>query len=67
MEDDWITTKDAAAKSGYHPEHIRELIREGKIDGRKFGIVWQVNKKSLFQYLENATKQLDRRWGPKKR
>ncbi len=65
MTDDWITTTDASKFSGYHPEHLRELIREGKVEGRKFGIVWQVNKKSLIQYLSEATKNPDRRWGPK--
>lgn len=65
MEDDWITTRDAEELTGYHPEHIRELVREGKVEGRKFGIVWQVNKKSLTQYLENAINQIDKRWGPK--
>ncbi len=39
-DDEWLTTSDAARCSGYHVERIRELIREGKIDARKFGPVW---------------------------
>ena len=29
--DEWLTVNDAAKLSGYHPESIRELIRQGKI------------------------------------
>ena len=65
MAEDWITTSDAAEISGYHPEHIRRLIREEKVAARKFGIVWQVNRKSIINYLQKAEKSSDRRWGPK--
>jgi hypothetical protein len=34
MTDDLITTSDASEITGYHPERLRELIREGKIEGR---------------------------------
>ncbi len=57
MATDWITTTEAAELSGYHPVHLRVLIREGRIKGRKFGIVWQVSRKSLMEYLrEQAAK-----------
>ena len=36
----WLTVNEAAELSGYHPEHIRRLIREGKIEAKKFSIVW---------------------------
>jgi predicted 3-demethylubiquinone-9 3-methyltransferase (glyoxalase superfamily) len=65
MAEDWITTTDASAISGYHPEYIRWLIREGKIVAKKFGIVWQVNKKSLIDYLVDAEKSSDKRRGSK--
>lgn len=66
MTDDWITTKEAVELSNYHPDHLRELIREGKIEARKFGIVWQVSKKSLLDYIDAASKAGDRRWGAKR-
>jgi excisionase family DNA binding protein len=28
---------DAAEYLGFHPEHVRRLAREGKINGRKIG------------------------------
>jgi excisionase family DNA binding protein len=65
MAEDWMTTAEAAEVSGYHPEHLRELIREGKISGRKFGPVWQIKRQSLLSYVESAKKRDDKRWGPK--
>ena len=49
--DDWITTTEAAQASGYHSEHVRELIREGKVKAQRFGTVWQVSRKSLLSYV----------------
>jgi hypothetical protein len=66
MADDWITTKKAVELSGYNPDHLRELIRDGKIEAQKFGIVWQVSQKSLLEYLAIASKSEDKRWGPKR-
>ena len=66
MADDWITTKKAVELSGYSPDHLRELIRDGKIEAQKFGIVWQVSQHSLLEYLAIASKSGDKRWGPKR-
>lgn len=65
MVDDWITTTEAVKLSGYSADHLRELIRTGKVEGHKFGIVWQVSKRSLFAYLNAAKQAGDNRWGPK--
>jgi hypothetical protein len=62
---EWITTADAADISKYHPEHIRRLVREGRIDARKFGPVWQVSLKSLNSYLMSVEEKGGKR-GPKK-
>lgn len=51
---DWLTVKEAAKLSGYNADHLRELIREGKIKARKFSIVWMVDRKSLLAYKEKA-------------
>lgn len=63
-KDDWITVNQAALLIGYHPEHIRELIREKKIEARKFSIVWQVNRESLLAYLKTV-EQLGKKRGRK--
>lgn len=51
---EWLTVQEAAKLSGYHPESIRELIRQGKIKARKFSIVYQVNRESLLAYMAKA-------------
>jgi excisionase family DNA binding protein len=66
MATDWITTTEAAALTGYHPEYIRELIREGKIEAQKFGQVWQVSRASVLAYLRVAEHSVDGRHGPKR-
>jgi excisionase family DNA binding protein len=53
---DWLTVSEAAKLSGYHPERIRELIRDNKIVAQKFSIVWQVNRESLQAYLSKMQK-----------
>lgn len=65
MATNWITTTEAAKLSGYHPERIRELVREQKVRARKFGIVWQVSSESLSAYLKAAKESGDKRHGPK--
>lgn len=64
-DSDWITVSQAATLSGYNEEHIRRLLRDGAIAGRKFGIVWQVSQSSIIAYLTNAHNSVDKRHGPK--
>lgn len=56
-EEEWLTVNQAAQLAQYHPEHIRRLVRQGKINARKFSIVWQINKSSLLQYLRFMEKK----------
>lgn len=64
---DWITTQEAASLSGYNPEHIRRLVRQGKIAAEFKGTMFWVSKSSFKKYLEEAKKANvhDRRHGPK--
>jgi excisionase family DNA binding protein len=64
MAEDWITTRKAGEISGYHPDTVRELVRDGKIKGKKFGEVWQVSHNSLLAYMREQAKRGERR-GPK--
>ena len=61
---DWLSTQEAAKMAGYHPDHIRRLIRKGDIQARKWGNAWMVNKESLLAYLVRIGTQGERR-GPK--
>jgi len=49
---EWITTGEAAALTGYHVTHIRRLLREGCIKGKKFGRDWLLNRESVLSYAE---------------
>lgn len=53
--DDWITTQEASEISGYHPDHLRRLIRAGDIEGRKVSIVWLIKRQSLLDYIAHAS------------
>ena len=61
---DWLTTQEAAALAGYHPDHIRRLIRAGEITARKWGVAWMIDRQSLLKYLKQIETQGQRR-GPK--
>lgn len=64
MTEKWISTTNAASISGYQPERIRELLREGKIKGRKFSTIWQVDHISLISYMTEM-KDRGKKRGPK--
>ncbi len=49
--EEWLTVREAAELSGYNPESITRLIRDGKIQARKVSIVWLVDRESLLAYL----------------
>jgi excisionase family DNA binding protein len=59
-----LSVNEAAELSDYHPEHIRRLIREGKIKAQKFASVWQVDRYSLQLYIRKVEEMGDKR-GPK--
>jgi excisionase family DNA binding protein len=65
MAQELITTAEASRISGYHMDHLRRLIRKGRIQAQKFGIVWQVNKESLLSYIAEQ-ESLGKRRGPKR-
>ena len=56
METTWLTVNEAAEISGYHPEYVRQLIRDGKVIAKKFSIVWMVSKESLLEYVKSQEK-----------
>jgi excisionase family DNA binding protein len=64
VNDAWLTVNEAAKLAGYHPDHIRRLIRAGEIEAQKFSIVWQVSHASLLQYIQRSQAQGEKR-GPK--
>lgn len=63
-KEQWITVNEAVKLSGYHPDTLRELIRDGKIAGKKVSIVWLVDRDSLMAYLAKIEARGQKR-GPK--
>jgi len=61
MADDWITTKDAIGICGYTADHLRTLIRQGRIKAKKFFVVWLVSRKSLDAYVREQAERGERR------
>ena len=53
---EWLTVREAVKLSGYNPEHITRLIRQGKIEARKVSIVWLVSRDSFMAYIESQKK-----------
>ncbi|HNC32257.1 MAG TPA: helix-turn-helix domain-containing protein [Cyclobacteriaceae bacterium] len=51
--EEWITTADAKALTGYNAEHIRRLVRAGKIKAKKWGKEWMIERNALLKYLES--------------
>ena len=65
MDAMWLTVEESVQLSGYHPDHLRRLIRAGEIAAVKKGNAWWVQRDSLTAYLEVARQSEDRRRGPK--
>lgn len=59
--EEWLTTFEASRLSGYELDYIRKLIRAKLIIGRKWGQSWQVDRKSLVQFLERRETQGEKR------
>jgi len=53
----WLSIAEAARQFDYHPEHVRELVRVGRVKGRKIVSVWQVDEASLAAYIRRARKR----------
>ncbi|MFH1178685.1 MAG: helix-turn-helix domain-containing protein, partial [bacterium] len=58
FEKNLITTKDAGDRSGYSSDYLARLARSGKIDGKRIGHSWFIDKDSLTNFL---VKQGDRK------
>ncbi len=65
IDDEWLTTEQAAELSGYHVNHLRRLIRAGVIRAKKLSFLWLVHRQSLLDYMAQAEQSEDKRRGPK--
>lgn len=65
IDDEWLTTEQAAELSGYHVNHLRRLIRAGVIRAKKLSFLWLVHRQALLDYMAQAEQSDDKRRGPK--
>lgn len=47
-----LSTRGAATVLGFHPEHVRRLIRSGRLDARRVGGDYRVTVDALWPLLE---------------
>jgi excisionase family DNA binding protein len=55
-----ISLSEAAKISGLSPSHLRLLVNQGEIWGKKFGRNWLTTEKAVREYMKR-----ERRPGPK--
>ncbi len=52
---DLITLREASKISGYNPDYLGFLIREGQLRGKKVGRNWLTTREDIKYYLQNQT------------
>ncbi len=71
---DTITLKEASKLTGYTPDYLGQLIRQGKLPGKQVysSVAWVTTEEAVLSYLESAKQgapikevtQLGPVWGP---
>jgi excisionase family DNA binding protein len=62
---DEMTIGEAAERSGYSEGHLRRLVREGKIDGRRVGErMYLIDTQSLARYIDEMNRLGTRKFDP---
>ena len=51
---EYLTVEEAAEALSYHPDSVRRIIRAGKLQADKKGIIWLVTRKALQEYREQV-------------
>jgi len=59
LKQSYISLKEAAEISGYAPDYIGQLIRQGKLPGKQVykTVAWMTTEKALRDYLKKGTYQ----------
>lgn len=51
----FVTTQEAADMlGGFNIDHVRRMLREGDLEGRKLGYMWFVSIESINRYLKDT-------------
>ena len=65
MANKWLTTPEARELTGYHINHIRRLVKTGRVKGRKVARDWLVSRADLLAYVRKI-ERTGRKRGPKR-
>ena len=49
---EFMTTQAASKRLKFHPETVRRLVRDGVLEGTKWGKEWLVTKTSVEKYIK---------------
>ncbi len=60
-----VSTRDAASVLGFHPEHVRRLIRTGRLSAERAGGDYRVRVDDLWPLLETKHRPPGRRRSPR--
>ena len=42
-----LTVTEAAERLGYHPDHVRRLLRAGQLQGERVGPIWLISREEV--------------------
>jgi excisionase family DNA binding protein len=62
-----LPTRAAAAVLGFHPEHVRRLVRTGRLPARRVGGDYRLRVDDLWPLIEARHREPGRRRGPARR
>lgn len=62
-----LSIKEASEISGYNEEHLRRLVRAGKIESARIGRVYLIRADSLERFMEEVSSSDDARLGPRQK
>ena len=52
--EEFMTTKEASEKLGLHVKTIPRMVRDGVLEGVRFGRDWLVSRKSVAEYMKKT-------------
>lgn len=53
----YLSVPDAAQKLDFHVEHVRRLLRQKELTGKKVGYMWFVSEESIKEYSETKSRK----------
>ncbi len=61
---EFLAVRSASEISGYNEQYIRRLLRNGIFKTKKIGQIWLIDYSEFVKYLSEATRTIDKRFGP---